>query len=309
MTFGQAFFSCDQVLTCKLLDVIFNKDSFISFGRIDIAMLGFDHLYSIIIKKYSNFCQWLQEKRSYIGNSRVIKIFVNKYKSFIIFMNEKLSPRGYLSIHLSVGLLLSIVFILTFSKITKSVMSNEPLTSLDYWVNENILYFRTTWTNIIAIIITQLGDQVFVLLCSVVITFYMFLKRKIEIIIGYITAIIGGGLLNFVLKITIQRERPISENTLTKVAGFSFPSGHAMLSVIFFGMIAYILTREIKSLKLNFFIILSVTFLIFLIGFTRIYLQVHYLSDVIAGYVGGLFWLSINIIGLEIYRKKKEMNI
>lgn len=269
-------------------------------------MTGFDRIHNVIIKKYTDFRQWVQEKYSDINT---IKNLFEKRTSFINLMREKLSPRGYLSVHLSIGLLLNIFFILTFSKITKSVMANESLVSLDQWINENIIYFRTPWVNTITIIITQLGNQVFVFLCSVIITFYMFLKRKFDIIVSYVIAIIGGGLLNFTLKIVIQRERPISEDTLTKVAGFSFPSGHAMLSVIFFGMIAYILTREIKSLKLNLIIILSAGFIIFLIGFTRIYLQVHYLSDVIAGYVGGLFWLSVNIIGLEIYRKKKEANI
>ncbi len=272
-----------------------------------LVMVGFGRLYSILIKKYVDFSQWMQEKRYEISNSRLIKKFAEKHPNFINLIYKKLSPRGYWGIHLSVGLLLSIVFILTFGKITESVMANEPLAGLDHWVNERILYFRTPLVNTIMIIITQLGNQIFILPGSAIIIFYMFLKGKIDIIIGYITAIIGGGILNLVLKIAIQRERPISENTLAKVAGFSFPSGHAMLSMIFYGMIAYLLIREIKSLKLSLFIILSTAFIIFLIGFTRIYLQVHYLSDVIAGYIGGLFWLTINIIGLEIYKKKKEV--
>lgn len=257
------------------------------------------------MKKYTDFKQCLQKKCSKINNCNFAKGFIEKNSNLIILMYQKLSPKGFLGIHLSVGLLLSIVFIITFSRLAKSIMANEPLAGMDYWVNENILYFRTPLVNTIMIIITQLGNQVFILICSAIIIFYMFLKGKIDIVISYITAIIGGGILNFILKIAIQRERPISETTLIEVAGFSFPSGHAMLSVIFYGMITYLLIREVKSLKLDLFIVLLAIFIIFLIGFTRIYLQVHYLSDVIAGYIGGLFWLTINVISLEIYRKKK----
>jgi membrane-associated phospholipid phosphatase len=100
--------------------------------------------------------------------------------------------------------------------------------------------------------------------------------------------------------------RPISEASLTGVGGWSFLSGHGVMSVIFYGIVTYFIVRSMRSWKPRVFIMIIAMFIVFLIGFSRIYLQVHYLSDVIAGYVGGLFWLTICITGLEVYRGKIE---
>ena len=77
-----------------------------------------------------------------------------------------------------------------------------------------------------------------------------------------------------------------------------------MMSVIFYVMITYFISRDIRSWRLRILLAIIAGFVVFLIGFSRIYLQVHYLSDVLAGYTGGFFWLSICITGLEAYRKK-----
>jgi membrane-associated phospholipid phosphatase len=77
--------------------------------------------------------------------------------------------------------------------------------------------------------------------------------------------------------------------------------------MIFYGMIAYLLVRAVGSWRLKAFSIAMAAFIVFMIGFSRIYLQVHYLSDVLAGYAGGLFWLSICITGLEVYSAKKKL--
>ena len=82
-----------------------------------------------------------------------------------------------------------------------------------------------------------------------------------------------------------------------------------MSAVIFYGMMVYFLIRVLHSWRLKSFIIALAGFMVVIIGFSRIYLQVHYLSDVIAGFTGGLFWLSICITGLEIYALKRKAEI
>ena len=87
--------------------------------------------------------------------------------------------------------------------------------------------------------------------------------------IGYVTAVAGGGGLDLLLKQAIRRQRPIEATAIIHVGGFSFPSGHAMLSVVFYGMIAYLLIKHFNSWKIRLSIVLSTGFMIFLIGFTR----------------------------------------
>jgi undecaprenyl-diphosphatase len=133
------------------------------------------------------------------------------------------------------------------------------------------------------------------------------LKRRFDMAAGFTAAIAGGSLLNNILKTIIHRPRPISETTLVTVYGWSFPSGHAMTSMIFYGMIAYLLVRTVGSGRRKVFAMALAGFIVFMIGFSRIYLQVHYLSDVLAGYAGGLFWLSICITGMEVYSAKRRI--
>ena len=131
------------------------------------------------------------------------------------------------------------------------------------------------------------------------------LKKRLDYLATYLFLIGGGSVLVFALKMVIHRQRPVSETPLIHVGGWSFPSGHALMSVVFYGFITYLLFRRTESWRLRLFVIMAAGFIIFLVGLSRIYLQVHYLSDVLAGYMGGLFWVSICITGLEIYRKRR----
>lgn len=114
-------------------------------------------------------------------------------------------------------------------------------------------------------------------------------------------AIVGGFCL--VVKYLIKRPRPVDVN-LIKETGFSFPSAHAMIAVVFFGFLIFLILRYIKnkSLKITLTILFSVLALI--IGYTRVYLGVHYLSDVLAGIVAGIAYLTAAIL-LYLFLEKK----
>lgn len=271
-----------------------------------LILIGFSRIYTIFVKKQTELRSWFHEKCSRAISSPYIKKFIKNHPKFFDFIVNRLSPEGYLGLHLTAGLAISIACVWIFGKLTEDVINNERITSIDQWVLDNILYFRTETITKIMIVITQIGEWTTIFFVSIPITIYMIVKRKIGSAIGYITAIVGGGGLDALLKYVIKRERPISDTTLVEVGGFSFPSGHAMLSIVFWGMIAYFLIKYAKSWKIRLFIVISAGFIIFLIGFTRLYLHVHYMSDVIAGYIGGLFWLIICITGLEIYKKRQD---
>ena len=269
-----------------------------------LVIASFSYLYRGLLKRQIEFRLWLQEKYSNIAASPRTRTFVKKHPRLVAFLKEGLSPGGYLGIHLVAGLILSALFVLIFGKIAEDVLTGEPLVVVDQWVLDHIFYFRASLVTQIAIAFTYLGGWAVILSGSLAIAAYLLVGKKIGYLAGYVMAVLGGSVLDFVLKRLIQRSRPITEDTLIEVSGFSFPSAHAMMSVIFYGMIVYFLIQRIQSRRLRLFFILSAAFIVFIVGFTRLYLQVHYLSDVIAGYAGGLFWLSVCITGLEIYRRR-----
>ncbi|MBQ4030439.1 MAG: phosphatase PAP2 family protein [Bacilli bacterium] len=109
-------------------------------------------------------------------------------------------------------------------------------------------------------------------------------------------------LLNQLFKYIFSRERPIGIN-LIKETGYSFPSGHSMMSVAFYGFIGYIFLHSKRDKKIRILVILSTMILSLLIGISRIYLGVHYASDVLAGFVLSLAYL---ILFVSIFYNEKK---
>ncbi|MHC1717323.1 MAG: phosphatase PAP2 family protein [Acidaminococcaceae bacterium] len=118
--------------------------------------------------------------------------------------------------------------------------------------------------------------------------------------------IAGAGLLSILLKISFQRMRPDSF-FLVQETSFSFPSGHATATMCFYGMLAFFLMREVKSWPVRLLIATLTIILSLIIGISRIYLGVHYPTDVVAGYAIGFMWLTF-CISLLLRQEKKNQN-
>jgi len=269
-----------------------------------LVIAGFGYLYRTIVRRQAEIYGWFMDKYRVFISAPRIKGFIDRHPELVSFIKERLSPASYLGLHLTVGLVISAGFVWIFGGITEDILTGDPFVLVDRWVMNHILYFRTEKVTTFMVVITHLGGGIMVITGSLVIMAYLSFKRRFEYLITYISSIVGGSLLVYVLKMAIHRPRPISETSLIQAWGWSFPSGHAMMSMIFYGMITYLITQDIRSWKLRVFLATAAGFVVFLIGFSRIYLQVHYLSDVLAGYAGGLFWLSICITGLEVYRNR-----
>ncbi|MBA4495598.1 phosphatase PAP2 family protein [Paenactinomyces guangxiensis] len=116
----------------------------------------------------------------------------------------------------------------------------------------------------------------------------------------------GAWLLNITLKSLIQRPRPNLQH-LIEVDGYSYPSGHAMVAAAFYGMIGYLVWFNLRTKgKPSWYEIVFTVLLILAIGTSRVYLGVHYPSDVIAGFAAGGVWLVACIKGLNILQYYKR---
>jgi membrane-associated phospholipid phosphatase len=113
----------------------------------------------------------------------------------------------------------------------------------------------------------------------------------------------GAQLLNSVLKDVFQRARPLPVSTLIAAQQFSFPSGHAMVSAAFYSCLAYLAWRLVDGVWRS-VIVAGLLLLVLLIGVSRIYLDAHYLSDVLAGYLVGLLWADVVILSSRMLRPR-----
>jgi undecaprenyl-diphosphatase len=103
-------------------------------------------------------------------------------------------------------------------------------------------------------------------------------------------------LINTLIKWIVHRPRPDEIMRLIEESGYSFPSGHSMISMAFYGYITYLIYKHVKDKKKRTIYCLLLLFLIFMIGLSRIYLGVHYLSDVLGGFALSVSYLMIFII-------------
>jgi undecaprenyl-diphosphatase len=114
-----------------------------------------------------------------------------------------------------------------------------------------------------------------------------------------------GGFFNLVLKWIFRRERP-SFSRLIEETGYSFPSGHSMGAFIFYGMLCMVLLHFLHTNKAKIILTSSTLFLIGMVGLSRVYLGVHYPSDVIAGFAAGGAWVTICLLSLRILSESRK---
>ena len=196
---------------------------------------------------------------------------------------------------LTLAVFSAIIALIVFS-IRKPIRKHKPT---DMLIFEKIKPVINTRNNKIMLFITFLGKHQFLIPANLILIFYFVVITKQNwFSIRVITIAISSLVLMLLLKQLFQRKRPLSP-LLKAAKGLSFPSGHAIMAVTFYGLLIYILQHSISVDWLKLFLTILVIVLIILIGFSRVYLRVHYASDVAAGFIIGLLWLLISLAVLK----------
>jgi len=155
---------------------------------------------------------------------------------------------------------------------------------------------------------TFLGTHIFLIPANIIlVAYFLFIKKHRWYSIKIPVVALSSLILMFSLKYLFRRSRPLTP-LLEQARGYSFPSGHALVSFTFYGLLIYLTWLNVKNVWLKWFMITGLALLIFAIGLSRVYLRVHYASDVIAGYCVGCMWLllSLWILGkIEKFSYKK----
>jgi undecaprenyl-diphosphatase len=175
---------------------------------------------------------------------------------------------------------------------------------LDQLISNSMHLIQSPTTTKIMQIITFLGDKYFIATISLILLVFLIYKRQYIKTKIFVIAIGLGIIISQTLKYITHRPRP--ENMLIIKDGFSFPSGHATLSIIFFGILIFIFQDKIKNNIIKYTFITLNIILISLISFSRIYLNVHWLTDVLAGLLLGLICIISSIIIVKKYFPKKN---
>lgn len=196
----------------------------------------------------------------------------------------------------AVAILLLIVFVLW--KITDDiVLANE--TSFDHKVFEILSGYTTPAVTGVMQFCTFLGDAWFILPAYFVLAAVLYFYKKNKILSIAVIAIgLASRLLLFIIKNIFQRDRPL-EPLIPEVTGFSYPSGHSFSSFAFYGLLTYIIWKTNLSKLWKWLLSVLLILLAACIALSRVYLHVHYASDVIAGLCLSILWLGMSLWILE----------
>lgn len=181
---------------------------------------------------------------------------------------------------------------LAFSKLAEEMASGE-LASIDGSVAVWLHSHATGFATLLLGTVTRLGGADVLLVVTLLAVLAMLRRRRLAHAALMGAALGGGEALNAVLKAAFERPRPSFSEPLATAAGFSFPSGHAMVSLTVYGALAFVIATSVGSRRAQLLVLISAIVLVLAIGFSRVYLGVHYASDVVAAYGAGLAWLSL----------------
>jgi undecaprenyl-diphosphatase len=203
-----------------------------------------------------------------------------------------------------VGIGIGIVALCVLGAITEDVVNHDPLTQFDTTVLESLHRHSSPLGVMFFASISRLGSPMTMTLLGLGGILLLAARREWIVLGGWVIALSGGGLIDHWLKVAIHRPRPSYAPELLQHASWSFPSGHAMGALVGYGMLAYVLlllgprTRSYRLL-----VVAGAALLILAIGISRLYLGVHYFSDVVGGFAAGLLWLSTCVSAVELARR------
>ncbi len=221
----------------------------------------------------------------------------------MLFLRARFSRKGYLGLHLTLGLIVIVTASACFTDVAED-MSREAATRL---LDERVaVWFHahatSGWTEF-ARLMSFFGSVAFLAGASAVSVVILLRKRAWNFAVMLVVTMLGGSLLNLLLKHIFHRHRPVLENPLVTLNGFGFPSGHTMGASLFYGLLALWAMQLTSRSAARVLIAMAGALVILVVGWSRIYLGAHYLTDVLGASTAGIAWLTVCWTGWETFRR------
>ena len=219
----------------------------------------------------------------------------------LAFMRARLSPHSYLGLELTMGALSLLGAAWLFGGVAEEVVQGEPLTLLDVQVAQWFHEHATPSVTRFMLAVTHLHDPVVMTGAVLVLAGFLAYRRNRYWLICLGLIMPGGMLLNVLMKHAFARSRPSFDHPLLMASSYSFPSGHMAGATLLYGLLAALLVTHVAKWRWRVLMVLVAAALALLVGLTRIYLGVHYLSDVLAAAAEALAWLALCLTGMNTF--------
>lgn len=226
--------------------------------------------------------------------------FAGRHPRLWDFCRQRFSLEHGGGVSLTIGFVVSLFFAVLFSWFGRGAHPGSPFIQLDQRAYDLLAVVHHPWSDIFFTAVTYLGSgQVIVIIGSFVVLVLLLSNRDFSALV-FVIGMAGGELFTAVVKALYDRPRPTPHFPQLEVLGASFPSGHAFSALLFYGLIIYFLLGTIRNWHTRVVMVFAGSFLILLIGLSRVLLGVHWISDVLGGFALASLWLTFLITACEI---------
>lgn len=212
------------------------------------------------------------------------------------WLRGRFSTEGWTGWYLTATTVVSGVFLWGFLEIAAGLLTGTALTRLDPGVAAFVAAYRTPALTRVMWAFTLLGDTivVFALMVVTIVLLLVWGRRRYALLVGLVVS--TGVAAETLVKVLVQRPRPPAGLMLVKTPmTYAFPSGHATASVLLYGVVVFVVFLEVPGVRERLLALLAAASVLFMIGLSRVYLGVHWMTDVHAGWALGAAWLALAI--------------
>lgn len=231
--------------------------------------------------------------------------FGKRHPRIIALIKARFSSDHFFGLPFTILVLLCSINLVLLSELAENVINSEATQALDKKVSVLFYNIRTPGVSQFLYYFTQLGNVYGVVLVTLLAVIYFIRKQRRFHLVALLVSVLGSGVFMHFSKLYFSRDRPLDVAYYITEASYSFPSGHATAAMALEGLLVYFLISSVRSRRTRFVGSVIGFIYILLIGLSRIYLGVHFLTDVTAGYMVGFLWLLLSIALMEYLALRK----
>ncbi len=243
---------------------------------------------------------WRSAGRKLAANPRLAGMAA-RHPRLIAFLRGRFDEAHFYGLPLTLLSLAFLYVLFLFGGIVEDVLTLDRIVTVDRNLADLLHFYRDETLVGAFLWITLLGTARLVALGAALATLCLWLWKRRECILPLWVTVAGSAALCALGKVAVRRDRPLDIAAIVETT-FSFPSGHAAAAAAFYGFVVYCLWRPVKGWNARLNLFFAGALLILAIGFSRMYLGVHYLSDVLGGFLLGLLWL---ILGISLAERRR----
>lgn len=230
--------------------------------------------------------------------------FATRFPRLYAALQARLDPRAFTGLPLTLMIAAALYIATLLGGLVEDVLEKEAIVHVDLTVQHALSIYRVAPLIDIFLWITALGAGPGICAAAFIATGFLWADRRPAFILPLWITVLGSQATTYLGKFAIARTRPDFIDAVSATTP-SFPSGHATATMAVYGFIAYAIARDLPGLRQRFEIAFWTGMVVLLVGFSRLFLSVHYLSDVLSGFLVGAFWLLVGFALVE-WRRASE---